>query len=350
MRFLIKRVQQSETFHGRPNLLNGYLCQTGCGHFILIISTFSSLIKDVHREYMLENWSTKNIYKKHCSTGTGTNSNPPPTFKPNETFIDGKAFVSQSLIGQSFEPMNGKVSNFESLPNEKSPKLKRDAASETHSERSNSNQINGDTHGSSGNSDVTVNDNGNVSETNDDPKGNESDKENIERENPTERPFTKLLSLDERIDLLIAGERRKEEDLEIENIPIERRDSYQQPPSLYTSTFTSITSDASCSSDWCNRLCLGSLEDSYSADDVTKNDVSFDVTASDTASYWWDAGDKELESRDFKLSVPYSREIRRRIHLNLENDGSTVHELRNRRLANHIKSVQQTRYGLRFHK
>lgn len=297
---------------------------------------------------MLENWNTQDIYKKHVSTGTGTNSNSPPTFKPNETFIDGKAFVSQSLIGQPCEPMNGEVSYFENLPNEKSTKLKRDAASENNGERSDSNLMNGDTHGSSGYSDVTVNDNGNASETNIDTKGNESDKENIESENPTERPFTKLLSLDERIDLLIAGERRKEEeeDLKIDNIPIERRDSYQQPPSLYTSTFTSITSDASCSSDWCNRLCLGSLEDSNSADDVTKNDVSFDVTASDTASYWWDAGDKELESRDFKLSVPYSKEVRRRIHLNLENDGSTVHELRNQRLANHIKSVQQTRYGL----
>lgn len=175
-------------------------------------------------------------------------------------------------------------------------------------------------------------------------KVEDSDKENVNTENPTERPFTQLLSLDERIDLLIAGERQREhdEDGDIRNSSAESRTSYQGPPSLYTSTFTSITSDASESSDWYTRYAAGSL-DSTSTDDVTQIDMTYDVTTSDSASYWWDVGDKQFESRDFKVSVPYNKDVRRRIHLNLENDSSSIDELRNQRLANHIRSVQQTR-------
>ena len=171
----------------------------------------------------------------------------------------------------------------------------------------------------------------------------DSDKENTNNDDPTERPFTKLLSLDERIDLLIAGERRKEEEEDAES-----RASVYGPPSLYTSTFTSITSDASETSDWYNRLTLESLASTSTDDVIQQQDMSYDVTTSDSASYWWDIGEKQIESRDFTVSVPYTKEVRRRIHLNLENDSSSIDELRNHRLASHLRSVQQARYTFKI--
>lgn len=163
--------------------------------------------------------------------------------------------------------------------------------------------------------------------------------------NPTERPFTKLLSLDERIDLLIAGERAMEKSSDSEQTASSgaSRDAHPEGigsmGSIYTSTFTSITSETSGASDWCSRLGFTSLE-TTSSDDAT-NDVT-----TDTASYWWDACDnrQDVGTRDFKVSLPYGgNDIKRKIHLNLENDWLTYDELREHRLKSHLRSMHQTR-------
>ncbi|KAH3802588.1 hypothetical protein DPMN_156266 [Dreissena polymorpha] len=91
---------------------------------------------------------------------------------------------------------------------------------------------------------------------------------------PMERHFTKLL--DERIDLLIAGERGKEREIDgsIHTSSGSLQSSHSMDP---PSTFTSVTSHTSGTSDWYNRLALTRLE-STANDYVNNNDVSRDAT------------------------------------------------------------------------
>lgn len=309
---------------------------------------FRSLIKDIHREYILENWNISRTFEKHLAPEkTKKDSKSPPVLKANRSpeLVQFYSVKTEDTPNQAHESLQESAEKCTGVSKESklldrfdgALNLEMSRASKTDQMETN-NQTNSD--------EILRQQDKERNKEN----ANDSDKENDIKErieNPTERPFTKLLSLDERIDLLIAGERKREheEDEGIRN-SVDSGTSYHAPPSLATSTFTSVTSDASGSSDWYNRLCLQSLEDTTSTDDVAHNDASFDVTTSESASYWWDVGDKQFESRDFKVSVPYSNEIRRRIHLNLENDESSVHELRNQRLASHMRSVQQTRYVL----
>ncbi|KAH3802531.1 hypothetical protein DPMN_156209 [Dreissena polymorpha] len=167
-------------------------------------------------------------------------------------------------------------------------------------------------------------------------EGNPTDLPNY----PTERPFTKLLSLDERIDLLIAGEKRKER--EIDGSIHASSGNLQSSHSMDSpSTFTSVTSHTSGASDWCNRLALTSLE-SAANDYVTNNNVSRDAT-SETTSYWWDVEEMEYANADGKLSALYVDDIRRRVHVHCDNAASSYDDLRRQRIASHLKAVQQTR-------
>lgn len=148
------------------------------------------------------------------------------------------------------------------------------------------------------------------------------------------------------MDMLIAGEREKEKLSDAENgIPsLQRNDP--SDISQYTNSLTSITSEStSGNSDWFAKLDYASLESSTSHDDVT---ASLDDITSSSASYWWDAGIGDRDNRPtgipYKVTTTFEEDIRNRVHLNLDNDNSSFEELRAQRLANHLRSVQQSRY------
>ncbi|KAH3802599.1 hypothetical protein DPMN_156277 [Dreissena polymorpha] len=162
-------------------------------------------------------------------------------------------------------------------------------------------------------------------DTNQSDEGNATDLPN----DPTERPFTKLLSLDEIIDILIAGERRKEREIDgsVHTSSGSLKSSHSMDP---PSTFTSVTSHTSGASDWYNRLALTSLE-SAATDYVTYKDVSRDATSA-TTSYWWDVEDREYANADGKLSAMYADDIRRRVHVHCDNASSSYDDLCRQRM------------------
>ena len=199
------------------------------------------------------------------------------------------------------------------------------------------------------------------------------------RSNAKEQPDITELSLDERMDLLIAGERARErlEDAEIaytDNVKfVKPGDSYRKqikssPLSpkgtesvCTTTTFTSITSD---SSDFSSEFQLelerekkqkeklsfnASSTNSATANSVLVPQTMIDSTdsvtsidmftlTSDSTSYWWDVED---ENDDVAPS--------NRGHMNsdrlkpLEEGHVTNDEIRRQRVIQHIKALQRTR-------
>ena len=155
---------------------------------------------------------------------------------------------------------------------------------------------------------------------------------------PTERPFAKLLTLDERMDLLISGQRSKVKHSDSSDTLVEKTGSPEEPESMYTTTFTSVTSDSTSGlSEWYSKLGFSSL-------DTSPDDVTHEVS-SETPSYWWDTGDdrEKGKSGNFRKPDTFREDVRRQIHLNLENEDSSFEELRRNRLLSHLQSVQQTR-------
>lgn len=166
--------------------------------------------------------------------------------------------------------------------------------------------------------------------------------------NPTERPFTKLLSIDERIDMLIAGERKKERDDDVTDGLMTSSNRHaptvsRQPPS-FTSTFTSITSDSSSTSEWYNRIPLTYSETTSTEDAAPRGVYAPQDATSETTSYWWDVEDNAYANPEEFLPKPtFNRALRRRINVNVTNDKSTIDELRQQRIRDHLVAVRQTR-------
>ncbi|XP_060602722.1 synphilin-1-like isoform X2 [Ruditapes philippinarum] len=355
-------------------------------------SKLSSLIRDIHKEYMLENWETGAVYDKYLKlrkkspditelksrkklANREDKNSPeinPPVIKPqpnplSERFNRKDKNTERTLDVQLHESVKLKSEKQVESINTDNDKddisrrhldiSRRELESDKHFDKSSnfrepteprSNDIvNGHCIQPEVNK-VSAK----LTEQLVECKPGENDNEellndNKENENPTERPFTKLLSLDERIDLLIAGERNREKASDESEHTVSSAESRDSIPdgvgsigSMYTSTFTSITSETSGASDWYSKLGLASLE-TTSSDDVTND------TTTDTASYWWDIGNDNQaeESPNFKVSFPYGNDIRRKIHLNLENDGFSFDELREHRLRSHLRSMQQTRFS-----
>ncbi|XP_052787803.1 protein phosphatase 1 regulatory subunit 12A-like isoform X1 [Mya arenaria] len=328
-----------------------------------------SLLRDIHRESLLENWDTSHVYEKHLAHEEVDSETTEPfnvVSVLNAATRDNPGKHGRSLVKETNKDAGNHRVEDDDVPDDV---LRENGSNTRHDNQlakaNGKKNISDDEH-------TILKNNKDASQTSE-PDGKnryenanaekeynkadntvsnlESDKEN-DNENhmdPTERPFTRLLSLDERIDLLIAGEREREKDESADadhRTSSESRDSFQsrQPPS-YTSTFTSITSNASSASDWCNRLPLTSLE-STTTDDIISTDASRDHTNSESTSYWWDIEDNPYGShQDLQVRAPLNQDIRRRIHLNLENDSSSYHELRQQRIVNHLKSIQQARFS-----
>ncbi|XP_053386913.1 synphilin-1-like isoform X2 [Mercenaria mercenaria] len=350
-------------------------------------SKLSSLIRDIHKEYMLENWETSSVYDKYLKVNkistevfarsshetnvknekmqpVSKNTDQPLVAKLQTPNVqsDGRCSLKESMSGvQNVSDSMSEWKETNTAEEDRTISNKTDTNFSTESDLQTCNMENSadlksphitqtkntatvpclQSEDECAETEISVNHL--VTDSKIDNEKTENDC--IENENPTERPFTKLLSLDERIDLLIAGERTREKGSDSEHT-ISSSESKDSNPdvgslgSIYTSTFTSITSETSGASDWYSKLGLTSLE-TTSSDDVTND------TTTDSASYWWDIGNDnpDVESRNFKVSFPYGNDIRRKIHLNLENDGSTFDELREHRLRSHLRSMQQTRFS-----
>lgn len=346
-----------------------------------------SLIRDIHKEYMLENWDTRNVYEKYLkvprtspgindesSTVNYENIHKPNNMKENHILksqkpkqeLDKSRLVKAPVKNTFKNVLNTTESVVENQstdttlnyidkkqrPTSHTPKLaafsegEKTQLSPGDDSREHDIKLQHITY----NAGPEVGEFTLTTDLSDNPvvidkfsDDNKVDIDENEKSNPTERPFTKLLSLDERIELLIAGERAKENESDPDHVgsSAESKDSnLDGVGSIYTSTFTSVTSDTSGGSDWYSKLGFTSLE-TTSSDEVTVD------TTTDTASYWWDIGDDhpDAETRNLKVSFPFGNDIRRKIHLNLENDGSTYDELREHRLRTHLRSVQQTRFS-----
>ena len=188
------------------------------------------------------------------------------------------------------------------------------------------------------------------------------------------------LSLDERMDLLIAGERAREklEDAELsytDNIRfVKPDDSFNKQTKISplsprgtdsictTTTFTSITSDSSeFSSDFQTELerqrkRTGKLTYNNSSStegasggnlvpktmiDSTDSVTSIDMftLTSDSTSYWWDVEDENDDIAPSNRSHMHSDRLKP-----LEEESVSNEELRRQRVIQHIKALQRTRY------
>ncbi|KAL4216691.1 hypothetical protein ACF0H5_024414 [Mactra antiquata] len=380
-------------------------------------SVLSSLIRDIHKESMLENWETSGIYSRYLKRSDANNSmddqpsfteiNSSPTYMTHTdlrqmqgeenadadelsgsehteyaninhaltgTVRTGNALNDDEDINDGVKAMNAVREELPTFPEAKSvnENIKLRGISEDKLSVRKMDDSNFSTKMETGvrkldKSDFSVKSSSgtmfagnvgkevtstqqlrNINETPnehsecDTSRSNADNSASAKLDDPTERPFAKLLSLDERIDLLIAGERDRERisDNERGQSSSDGKGSSNGVGSVYTSTFTSITSDTSVTSDWYSKHGLTSL-DTASSDDVT-----YDLTSDTTPSYWWDIGEDKSNSDtyEFKRSMPYGIDIKRKIHLNLENDESSFNELREQRLKSHLRSMHQTRY------
>ncbi|KAH3802587.1 hypothetical protein DPMN_156265 [Dreissena polymorpha] len=347
--------------------------------------TLCGLLKDIHREYILENWNTEHLYEKYLSnTGLGvpgffdvgatsnfTSSNVKSfnvtSSKDASNTFENPAEACSTKSGQAEEQSvkaakkntdlskslekcdsarkkqtantdSGTFENSASAVHSTKRDAPEDCVRRTHTKDQNSyKQFKNDTKEDIDHEEVDINKLDKSDDKNQNGEGYATDLLN----DPTERPFTKLLSLDERIDLLIAGERRKEREIDgsIHTSSGSLQSSHSMDP---PSTFTSVTSHTSGASDWYNKLALTSLETAAN-DYVTNNEVSRDAT-SDTTSYWWDVEERGYANEDGMLSAMYADNIRRRVHVHCDNASSSYDDLRRQRIASHLKAVQQTRF------